>query len=393
MFPKDIYIIDPLGSSDADDAFSITTENNKDVLWVFIADPTKHFQIFDDTFNQMIDRCSTKYYYHKEPLHLFKNDILSSSNLKTNLQVVNCIAFKIYIDKISSDNFYEINFMKIKPNIILNYETASIDSVLERGIKISDKLRQKRISYIKEIRHNINYPRLIDNKWILQKDSETCINLKNMIAEFAIIVNKIIASELESELNIFRSCETDADLINCKSGSDMINSIIKKGITAQYEVNKNKHLLIDNQLYTHFTSPLRRASDCISHFIFKSKINKLKCPFEKDWLDKISTELSSKTRKDKKRYYKDTKYFTLLALRNMKTPIKCNFKFISIFQDYSNFILNKIFSDRQEYNVQMSITLKRTYLKEDFSLNLNIIYPEQKFDSEIFPELKAYQIK
>lgn len=394
---SDIYIIDPLGSNDADDAFSISNENGKDILWIFIADPTKHFKIFDDTFNKIIEKCATKYYYDKPPVNLFDENILSKSNLK-NVNSVDCICFKIYIDDIYNSNTpynYEITFEKIKPNVILNYETAILNSFLEKSIKIANKLQEKRISHIKDVNYIINYPKLVNNKWILEKYNDTCIQLKNMIAEFAIIVNKIIAFELQNDNNIFRSCNTTDELIKCKT-DNFINIIIKNGISAKYTPDKNKHYLIDNELYTHFTSPLRRASDCIAHFILKYKINGQNCPFDTEWLKNTSNELTLKTKIEKKRYYRDTKFFTLLAMDNMPKPIKCDFKFISTTtfagNQFTNLMLTKIqTNDGNEFYTQMSITIKNNHFKhsiKEFVLLINTINTEKKFDNEIFPELK-----
>lgn len=383
--PKDIYIIDPLGSSDADDAFSISFENGENILWIFIADPTSHFKIFDSTFNSIVEKCSTKYFYDKPPEHLFDESILSLSNLKTELDLVNCVCFKIYVDRIDKLE-YEISMPKIKPNVILCYETAELNPFLEKALQISDALFARRNSYAKALRdNNIDFPKYVNGKWILKKDSLLCIKLKNMIAEFAIIVNKIVALELKD--NIFRSCETSEDLLKCDNGREMLECIIKNGISAKYETKKNKHLLIDTELYTHFTSPLRRASDCITHFLLKHKMGGGECPFDLNWLENISSKFTEKFKKDKKRNYNDTKHFTLMALDNLQKPVKCHFKLISQFNEYTNLILYKA----NEFNLQMSVTLRNKPTKKEFVCEINQINFNERFDNKIFPELNSVE--
>ncbi len=380
--PKDIYIIDPLGSTDADDAFSVSRENGEDILWIFIADPTSHFQMFDKTFDEIINKCSTKYFYDKPPDHLFGESILSLSNLNTELDSVNCVCFKIYVDRLDKLE-YEISMRKIKPNVILCYETAEVGPFLDKALEIGDLLFSRRNSYAKALRdNNIDFPKFINGRWTLKKESLTCIKLKNMIAEFAIIVNKIVALELKD--NIFRSCETSEDLLECNDGREMLECIIKNGISAKYETKKNKHLLIDTELYTHFTSPLRRASDCITHFIFKNKLGGGgDFPFDLNWLEIISSKFTEHFKKDKKRNYNDTKRFTLMALDNLQKPIKCHFKFISQFNEYTNLILYKA----NEFNLQMSITLRNKPAKKEFVCEISEINFNERFDNKIFPEL------
>lgn len=377
---KDIYIIDPLGSTDADDAFSVSTENGEDILYIFIADPTSHFEPFDETFNSIVEKCSTKYFYDKPPIHLFDENILSLSNLKTEHETVNCVCFKIYVD--SPILKYKISFEKIKPNVILTYETAELNPFLQKALCISDKLFENRKSYAKALReYTIDYPRLKNDKWVLEKQSDTCIKLKQMIAEFAIVTNKIVGGELKD--NIFRSCEQTDEFIKCKTGREVLDCIVKNGISAKYETAKNKHLLIDDALYTHFTSPLRRASDCITHFILKYSINGVDSPFDTKFLEKLASEFTENFKKDKKRHHKDTKYFTLLAINNLPKPIKCQFKFNSKFNGYTNLLLVKV----NEFDIQMSIVFKNKAVDYDFAYNINTINVDGKFDNIIFPEL------
>ena len=382
-----IYIIDPLGSLDADDAFGINQENNSMFLYIFIADPTKYFMPFDNVFNKIVKKSTTKYFFETTPNHLFDEHILNLSNLNNKNSTVSSICFKINVSNPLND--YTISQVDIKTDKIqlLNYETAELNDDLIKALKISERLFNRRKSKIKVLNdYKLTYPKY--NKdigiWELTKDTETCIKLKNMIAEFAIIVNQIVAQELS--FTIFRSCD---NLINTQvCGEDVILSIIKNGISAEYTSSNTPHLLIDDRLYCHFTSPLRRASDCICHFLLKEKINSItNSAFTKDYLQYISEHFTRIFKEDKKRFYKENKKYTILAMLNLPTrPIRCHFKYLSDYNSLTNLILSKV----NEYNVQISISLKNfTFAKQDFYFDINHINPNGKFDNDIFPELNS----
>ena len=83
-----IYSIDPENCTDADDAFSIYTEDNLLHLMIYIADPTSYFNPNDNLFKDIISNGTTIYLSNKEPDHLFPNNILEACSLINGIKNV-----------------------------------------------------------------------------------------------------------------------------------------------------------------------------------------------------------------------------------------------------------------------------------------------------------------
>ena len=64
------YSIDPVGCKDADDAFSIYTENNKLYLAIHIADPTEYIELNSELWKDIVKRTTTKYPSNRAPIHM-----------------------------------------------------------------------------------------------------------------------------------------------------------------------------------------------------------------------------------------------------------------------------------------------------------------------------------
>ena len=67
-----------------------------------------------------------------------------------------------------------------------------------------------------------------------------------------------------------------------------MNRIIDEGIKAEYLSNESSHDLVGMPIYCHFTSPMRRVSDCICHFLIKAYVSKSGYQWNTEELKKIS---------------------------------------------------------------------------------------------------------
>lgn len=360
-----IWVIDPLDCTDRDDAFSLSYENENTILWLFIADPTSEFINGPDIeFENLTSKITTKYYIDNTPEHLFPEYIVKKYSLDIGIKPAICI--KVIFDTnlcIISD---EILFVEIKIDETSSYQHTIITDELKNCIKISNKLFDNRIGSAKILKdYKLALPIKYNNTWILHLDNMNTNNLKNMIAEFAILANQIVAKKINVNFN--RICQNIQPINDPQL---FLQSIILNNKKASYEISKEKHLLIDDKVYTHFTSPLRRKSDCIVHFILKGfyiPINKLI-----DTCEHINTIV----RNDKKRQYNEIKKYTIKAMNYMIKPIKVKLRVSSTFGKFVNLILYTI----NEFHVQISITIVtkniipnefETFIKD---INLNGIY-------------------
>jgi exoribonuclease R len=406
------YSIDPPGCKDADDAFSIYYDNNKLFLVIHIADPTEFIDISSNLWNNICDRVTTKYLSNRPSVPMLPNKILELSSLMTNEQeeIKYAISIKCEIDTDTYLPIRKINlyFSKItvssQNSYTYNQASLSSNNDFAIGLKISQALKNKRLintkgTKLSEI--NIAYPVYQDNNIFLYEDTFNEKKMKQMIGEFAIFSNTFIGEYLKIHINcgIFRTCDaTDwlNTIHNNISGEDMLKEIIKNGIKADYLSNIKSHDLVGSPEYSHFTSPIRRLSDCICHYLLKYIYLKLPIqPFDSKQLEILAILCDSVSKKDRKNGFLDIKFRLLQIMANMVY----NNGFITIgfyITGYSGLFLNIIINKINNYNINMSYTIRtRNYNKpidEDFIEYIVItkINCFIKYDQGTIPELDEY---
>jgi hypothetical protein len=229
------------------------------------------------------------------------------------------------------------------------------------------------------------------NSVILKEDSRNIRAMKNMIGEFAIHANTVFANGLGDNNLFVRSLILPTNILNENlSQMDILYKIIQSGTSASYTTNKTKHELIGTDLYTHATSPLRRASDCIVHFLLKAKYLEKESPFSKDELEIMANKLTHISKQLKNLQYMDNKLRTFQWMaeeleknNNINIKIKVN--------SYKAPFLNLLIISINNMNVNISYTLKRKKydsLKTDI-VNVSVLKVNiyDKFDEGTLPDL------
>lgn len=437
------YSIDPETCTDVDDAFSIWIKdhNGKDHLYlaIHIADPTQYFSPKDEVFQSIYKNNFTHYPSNSKPLHMMPTKILNNANLLTynNEEEKPAISIIFNIDKetfLPKD--YEIafttisvsKFNKLSYNVkynevgvstmnIFDIDVSKFDNLISVGIKISKSLREQRNSSIEnlvdfnktQIKYIQNSPHFINN-------TESAIQLKIMIEEFAILSNGIIGKYLydNNKFAFYRSCvveQPDLQLLNEKerSSDDILKFIITNGIQAYYNKNDGEHNLINTKHYTHFTSPLRRFTDCITHFLLKSTKLDLAKPFTNEELDSFSQYSNMMNKKERKIQFEDKKSETLWAIYNLiqqskiiNNQVWLCVKFLGYNNGFLNFIIYKINVKDKNHNLQNSYFTHISYSCRIFNyehtqywldnINIEILIENvnciKKFDIGILPEFE-----
>jgi exoribonuclease II len=222
----------------------------------------------------------------------------------------------------------------------------------------------------------------------MKQDTEQVRNMKIMIAEFAIHANTIFANELDINNLFLRKLET------FNKNYDNIHDLIKDGISAKYTTENKQHNLIGtNNIYTHSTSPLRRASDCIVHFLLKAKHLNIEPPFNQTQLELYAEHLNKKTKESKNIQFKDIKLRTFQwiaeELECRLNCIKMKVKIIDIREPYINLMIIKL--DDVDVNIPYTIRKKpntnNININNIFNINITKIKPYKKFDEGTLPEL------
>jgi len=428
MTSYDTYSIDPIGCKDADDAFSIYSKTNKLYFAIHIADPTEYIELNSSLWKDIVNRTTTKYPSNRVPIHMMPDKVLELSSLQgtDDGNVKNAITVLTEIDSTSYEPIGEIKLLFtnvfVKNQNSFSYNSAADvcdeNNVFHIGLKISEVLKTKRSLKTKGIKLNdVNsaYPIYADNSVYLYEDTRQEQLMKQMIAEFAIFANSFVGEYLKIHLNtgIFRTCVANEwlqTIYNEITGEELLQEIITNGIRADYMANVESHDLVGMPEYCHFTSPLRRLSDCICHYLVKyiyfkhnrknynsfvSQRLQLFIPFSEIELEQLATKCLKISRIEKKNQYLDIKFRLLQVMDNMIS--KSNQIDIEYYITmYSGLFLNIIICKINNFHVHMSYTLRvRNYLKdinpkEKYVITITHVNCFTNYDENTIPELDGH---
>ena len=416
MTKYDVYSIDPDGCEDADDAFSIFEEDDKLFLAIHIADPTEFINIESSLWKDIEEKIVTRYPSNRKPIHMLPEEIMEKSslmvnkygNIKLSLTILTEVNKKTYepMGKI------RLLFTKIKVNSqnAFSYEKAGnliySNDAIYNGLSISKALYTLRSTKSKgAILNEISnsYPKYYNETSYLYRDTETEILMKQMIAEFAIFANSFIGEYLKIHFDgvgLYRICSANEWLDTVYdgiTGQELLNEIIVNGIKAEYMSTVKSHDLVGAPEYCHFTSPIRRLSDCVCHYLLKyihvKNINhEITVPFTNHQLEKYSNDCMRISKIIKNIQYKDTKFRLIQTINNML--LNKEFVYITYYvSSYTGTFLNIIVSSINEHVVYLSYTLRIFDLQHEYTIkksNTLIITKVNcigKFDQGGLPEL------
>ena len=332
----------------------------------------------------------------------------------SNTELKNAISIITEIDK---NTYLPINNVKLEftkitvsKDFTFNYNTAPDDlDEIKLGLKISKALHNLRSSKtIGAKLSDINniYPIFDNNNIILNLDSDKVIALKQMIAEFAIFANSFVGEYLKLNLDgmgIFRTCDGQSIMYTGSNmtGQDLLNEIINQGISAEYISTIKPHDLVGTPVYCHFTSPIRRLADCICHYLLKSMKLSMPIPWTRNDLELIANRCYTVTKKERSIQYNDNKFRLIQLIDSLvnNNIIKVGFRITSYTGMFLNCIINKLYINDDEYDIQLSYTLRilNKIVKEniDFETFTSIVLvtkvnPYIRFDEGTILDLDLY---
>lgn len=417
MTSYDVYSIDPDGCEDADDAFSIYKEDDKLFLAIHIADPTEFINKDSTLWISIENKIVTRYPSNTKPIHMMPEEIMEKSSLMVNrfgeIKLAITILTEIDINTFKPIGNARLMFTKIKvnKNNALNYKQAGelLDNnfILSTGKKISGVLMSIRGEKTKGIvlnevdKSNIKFKN--DNVY-LYNDSPEEKSMKQMIAEFAIFANSFVGEYLKINfegMGLYRICDASDwlhTLYDGITGEELLNEIIVSGISAEYISKVDSHDLVGSPEYCHFTSPIRRLSDCVCHYLLKyiylkNKID-IEVPFSNDDLVKYSNSCMRLSKSMKNLQYKDTKFRLIQVMHNMLSN-KENVTISYFISSYTGLFLNIIIEGINEHSIYLSYTLRITKLNTNFetrkkyTLNVTKVNCIGKYDQGSIPELDS----
>lgn len=421
MTKHESYTIDPVGCTDADDAFSIFTEGGKMHLAIHIADPTEYIPLSSALWRDMCNRVTTKYPSNRPPIHMMPTSVLSLASLQGAESGAVKKAITV-LSEINPDTYEMVNEIKLLFTDIrvgketqYTYEMASenMDTVntLKHGIRISEILKHKRSQLTKGVKLsdvNASYPVFDGDHVYLRRSEKGEKQMKEMIAEFAIFANSFVGEYLKIHLNvgIFRTCNASAWLQNVYqgiTGQDLLKEIISNGIKADYLSHVSSHDLVGMAEYCHFTSPIRRLADCVCHYLLKyihlslTSERQVAIPFSESVLEEYANRCLTVAKQDKKTQYLDIKFRLLQVIHNMLLrgeSVTLEYYITSYSGLFLNVIISKI-NACASFDVHMSYTLrvkkydKSIDPKQTHCVEITRVNCFTKYDENTLPELDA----
>lgn len=377
----DFCTIDPPDAKDFDDA--IFFDEKEFILYVAIADVSEYVHPFSNLDKEACKRGFSIYFPHKSipMLPRFLSENICS--LKPNTDRL-AFGFKIYIDK----NTLEIKKEELYEGIIHSkrrYTYDRVDEFLENRFentdeidkkiltwllplfKLTSKLRKKRLVNAFEFRSDEIRMSVDENQNVLSTKMEIETASHSLIEECMLLANKAAAKRIDygifrtheepdyekietllTELSmigieakfspnlpeLIRGIQKKADEMDIRNDVDKL--IIKSQKQAMYTPENHGHFGLGFNVYSHFTSPIRRYSDLVLHRLLKSELkddDKLK-KYQLENIKNICTRVSELEREsDKVAYdYIDRKFarwakenimnsFTCIVTEVIKTPI------------------------------------------------------------------------
>jgi exoribonuclease R len=307
----EVFSIDPIGSIDIDDAFHYKYIDEKNFeIGVHIASPTKYIENSEDWIKILSERISTVYLINKK-YNVLPNELADDlcSLLENKKRFAISIIYQYEIgDKIELKNWY---FRESIVKNRKNYRYEDVDDMIEKNFKKCDKEMKQMYLKTKEI---FNFEDLDSHKYV----ELWMIKTNEMVAKY--LVNHLE----DPNRTILRVCLPNKIIEREKELKIMENTKIKKYLerremkSALYQYyNKDKymgHSMMNLDLYTHFTSPIRRSVDFYIHLLLLNK------SVEKYDLDKVNIFVKRTRRLD--RDLKRMNYIFKMKNNEVKTEVK-----------------------------------------------------------------------
>jgi exoribonuclease R len=235
--------MDPPGSTDIDDAFSVlpTTDPQQYFVYLHVADVTAYVCPSGPLFEQARMDGQTTYTVGQPPSCLFPPDRCSLTQGRPVKAITLCFCFNQTFQSISDVNV-AWTWVGNRFDHRLTYDDpipASCQLAVEVGMQVAHLLKQRH--------HTIDS---CPSEFVMESD-KVCLRMfseaerqrKEMIAEFALFFNEIMSSMVP----VKRSCFTNS--------------------RAFYHTHTFGHAPLGLQNYVHSTSPLRRFADAIVHYL------------------------------------------------------------------------------------------------------------------------------
>lgn len=276
----DTFTIDPFTSRDCDDAFSIKKINDMIHIYVHISDVAHYINPSNPLFEKIISRGNTYYGSEKNWTMIprkYADDVCSilpnkSTHVVTSEFIYDDINNKLdyintYYSIIKSKNKYWYDLVDQNFNIDKRFQIIYNSSqIIKKGM--NDLILVDETKSHEMVRY-----------WMIHVNQIMCMEIKKLYrsnpspqpisSQFELIKKY---QELHNQSILYDSRENIVSFLKTNNNDNnklcqfMVKCLLVK---ASYTTEDLSHYGIGISNYTHWTSPIRRASDLINHCLFK----------------------------------------------------------------------------------------------------------------------------
>lgn len=294
----EIYSIDPEGCLDIDDALHCIKSENGYQIGVHIADVSSYILEGSVQDIELSKRVETFYSeYDSFPNQNMIPNIISLENASL-LDSKTSRAFSVIVDFDNQFNIIKTEFKKTLINVM-------------RNISYDDAKKMINLNESKQLCDLYEFGKQLFKKSLDEYDTH------EMVAVYMILANKLVAEHISKIypndviLRVQNSIVAKS-IENKKFYNKYLNCLNERAIYVvgkDDDINKTSHVSLGLSYYTHFTSPIRRYVDILTHRLLYNSLQ----------TDKINTKMqNTKTREivtginEYSKYYKKLQRHTKL---------------------------------------------------------------------------------
>ena len=324
-----VYTVDDETTTEIDDGLSWEMlPNNRERLWVHIADPTRWLVPEDELDLDARKRGSTVY-LPTGMIPMFPEILATGPMSLVQGEICCALSFGIILDETGGVEDYSIHASLIKPTYRLTYE--DVDDILESGVREEPEIAalgkwaKKRKSWrFQQGAISINMPEAT----IKVKDDEVNIDLlddsrsRELVAEMMILAGEVAALYGKTH-NIplpFRGqpqpeLPPEEELLLLPAGFVRSCAMRRCMPKSEMSISPLRHAGLGLETYTQATSPIRRYSDLLTHFQIKAHLRGDVLPFSAEALKEVMMTVTSITQEVVMVERQTNRYWALEYLR------------------------------------------------------------------------------
>lgn len=324
-----VYTVDDETTTEIDDGLSWEMlPDNREKLWVHIADPTRWLVPEDELDLDARKRGSTVY-LPTGMIPMFPEILATGPMSLIQGEICCALSFGIILDETGGVEDYSIHASLIKPTYRLTYE--DVNDILESGVREEPEiaalgrwaLKRKSWRY-QQGAISINMPEAT----IKVKDDEVNIDLlddsrsRKLVAEMMILAGEVAAryGKTHSIPLPFRGqpqpeLPSEEELLLLPAGFVRSCAMRRCMPKSEMSINPLRHAGLGLETYTQATSPIRRYSDLLTHFQIKAHLRGEVLPFSAEGLKEVMMNVTSITQEVVMVERQTNRYWALEYLR------------------------------------------------------------------------------